>query len=151
MLAGILLGIAIGAARNVYGTDTPHIIPVVEASEPQEVRIEVIIDWTPERVREQIAIAAKKYGVSYEKMNATVMCESGYDVNIQSHHTLSYGREESWGVAQWHIPAGNRNADGVLITKEMALDPIQALDAMAYYFSIGKASSWTCYRDIYLK
>ena len=151
MLAGILLGIAIGAAKNVYGTDTPHIIQVVEASEPQEVRIEVIIDWTPERIKQEIRAAADKYGVSYERMDKTIQCESGYNINIQSHHILSYGREQSYGIAQWHIPAGNRNAEGVLITKEMALDPIQALDAMAYYFSIGKASSWTCYRDIYLK
>lgn len=149
---GIIAGILIDVKR-AEGVQDVHFIEVAEAatSTPQEVRIEVVTDWTRERVREQIQIAAAKYGTSFEKMDATVNCESGYRPDIQSHWTLSYGREESWGVAQWHLPSRNRDASGNLITKEMALDPVQALDAMAYHFSIGNARLWTCYRDIYMK
>lgn len=113
----------------------------------EEVLLEVV--YTEEGIKQLIRDKANKYGVSYEKMNVTVACESGYKADIQSRHTLSYGREQSWGVAQFHIPSGNRNADGKVMTKEMAIDPEQALDAMAYHFSIGNARLWTCYRTHY--
>jgi hypothetical protein len=139
--------------NSVLTYSKPILIQQAIASEevPMEVLIEIKYDWTEERVKQEIKTAADKYGVSYEKMNAVVKCESGYDIDIQSHHILNYGRELSFGLAQWHIPAGNRTAEGKVITKEMALNPIIALDAMAYYFSIGNAKAWTCYRDLYLK
>ena len=151
--SAVLVGILMGILIDVNKAEGVHVVEVAEAatSTPKEVRIEVVVDWSRERVQEQIKLAAEKYGTSYEKMNATVACESHYDVNIQSHWILSYGREESWGIAQWHLPSKNRNAAGEIITKEMALDPVQALDAMAYHFSIGNARLWTCYRNIYMK
>jgi len=115
--------------------------------EPEEVLVEIA--YTKEDIQRIIKEKADKYGVSYEKMSVTVSCESGYKTDIQSHHILSYGREQSFGVAQWHIPSRNRDANGEVITKEMALDPYQALDAMAYHFSIGNARIWTCYRMYY--
>lgn len=109
----------------------------------------MVIDWTKERIEQEIKTASDKYGVSYEKMYNTIKCESGFDIDIQSYHTLSYGREQSFGIAQFHIPSRNRTADGTVITKEMALDPVIALDAMAYHFSQGNAKAWTCYRKLY--
>lgn len=131
----------------------PVIIYEAEASqtveEPQEVQIEVAVNWTQERIEQEIRKVADKYEVSYEKLWYTIRCESGFDIDVQSHHTLSYGREKSFGIAQFHIPSRNKTATGEVITKEMALDPAIALDAMAYHFSIGNAKAWTCYRKIY--
>ena len=112
--------------------------------------IEVEVVWDKERIEEEILKVSEKYGVSYNQMYNTIKCESGFDIDIQSHHTLSYGREQSFGLAQFHIPSRNRTASGTVITKEMALDPAIALDAMAYHFSIGNAKAWTCWRKLYL-
>lgn len=148
--AGIFLGAAIhGLITDYDGSEM--IINHAEAAAPvaRTVRIEVAIDWTRERVLQEVKTAASKYGVSYEKMYKTIACESNFNPEIQSHHTMDYGREESYGVAQFHIPSRNRTADGTVITKEMALNPAIALDAMAYHFSIGNQRLWTCYRNIY--
>lgn len=116
--------------------------------EPEEVLVEVV--YTKEDIKRIAKEKAAKYGVSFEQMDTTIRCESGYKHDIQSHHILSYGRELSFGVAQWHIPSKNRDAHGNIITKEMALDPNIALDAMAYHFSIGNAKIWTCWRMKYM-
>lgn len=132
-----------------------YFTPVVEVAHAEEVIVvpEVVlleVETTEEGIKRIIKEKADKYGVSYEQMSVTVACESGYKADIQSHHVLSYGREESWGVAQFHLPSKNRDANGQVITKEMALDPEQALDAMAYHFSQGNARMWTCYRMNYM-
>jgi hypothetical protein len=149
---GIVTGIIFGILADKYFT------PIVEVAEaevvapaPVEVEVRLEIRYTKADIQRIIKEKAEKYGVSFEKMSTTVACESGYKADIQSGHTLSYGREESWGVSQWHIPAKNRNAEGLVITKEMALDPYQALDAMAYHFSKGNAKIWTCYRMNYMQ
>jgi len=149
---GIAVGIVVGIIIDVYFTpiiEVAHAEVIEEVVQPKEVLLEVAYNWDIVRTKEEIRKAADKYGVSYEKMNATVKCESNYDLDVQSHHILSYGRELSFGLAQFHLPSKNRDAQGVVITKEMALDPLQALDAMAYHFSIGNARLWTCYRMLY--
>jgi hypothetical protein len=146
---GVVLGIVFGIVIHVYFTPFVEEVHAEEQAviEPVEVILEV--SYTKEDIKRIIKEKADKYGVSYERMSVTVNCESGYKHDIQSHHILSYGRELSFGAAQWHIPSKNRDANGVVITKEMALDPYQALDAMAYHFSIGNARIWTCYRMHY--
>lgn len=131
--------------------------PVIYKAEASEVTatatpvlIEVEIVWSKARIEEEIRKVSDKYGVSYTQMYNTIKCESGFDIDIRSQHILSYGQENSWGLAQFHLPSRNRTADGTVITKEMAIDPVIALDAMAYHFSIGNAKAWTCWRKLYL-
>lgn len=70
-----------------------------------------------------------------------------YDTKAQSNHERPDGtREQSYGLGQWYIPAGNIGVDGTKITKEQAQDPKYALDTMAFYFSNGKQHLWTCWR-----
>ena len=149
VIAGVVLGILIDMmqVRNV---------PIVYVAEAKEVvvkedapQIVIKIDWTKERIEKEIRTAADKYGVSYDKMYYTIKCESGFNIKIRSQHILSYGQEDSWGLAQFHLPSRNRDASGKVITKEMALDPAQALDAMAFHFSKGNARAWTCHRNLY--
>jgi hypothetical protein len=148
---GIFLGIGLHVHQTPdFFTEVAHAETIViEEVKPAEVLLEVT--YTKEEIKRIIKEKADKYGVSYERMSVTVNCESGYKHDIQSHHILSYGREESWGVSQFHLPSKNRDANGIVITKEMALDPYQALDAMAYHFSIGNAKMWTCYRMNYMQ
>jgi Transglycosylase SLT domain len=97
VLIGIILGILIDIALQ-----RSTIIYVAEAKEtvaPIPVMIEVKIDWTRERIEEEIRT------VFHENPNTAVAvakCESGLDADVQSGHTLSYGREQSFGIFQIH-------------------------------------------------
>lgn len=143
----ILVGIVLGIVIHVLSQPVVY-VNEVEASEPEEVevKLEVVYTWDRPRVEQEIRTAANKYSVSYEKMYNTIKCESGFDIDIKSNHP----GEDSWGLAQFHLPSKNRTSDGTVITKEMATNPIVALDAMAYHFSTGNARAWTCYRQLYM-
>jgi len=148
VIAGcIVVAIILAACINQLNAMSvvEHInIPVAEASPVgKEVRIEVRVNWTQERIEQELRTVATKYGVSYDKMYNTIKCESNFDIDIQSNHILSYGRENSWGLAQIHLP------DHPSVTKEQAINPTFALDFMAKNFAAGRANMWTCYRMLY--
>lgn len=107
-----------------------------------------------------VAYYSTKWGVSYVDMLATVQCEAKkvtrkgilyYQPSAQSDLLYSFTderrgiyegqREMSFGLAQWHLPDHD-------ITKEQAQDKDFALNRMAEAFSKGKASWWTCYRNL---
>jgi len=96
---------------------------------------------------------ASKYGVSASDMKRVIDCESGWDPAVQSQHKYTQGQvdrhpewgvmvgqyERSFGLVQIHLPAHPT------VTEEQAKDPDFAIDFMAYWFSQGKQSWWTCY------
>lgn len=101
----------------------------------------------------RIGFFASKWGVNETHMSKVIQCESQGSTTLQS---LAIDpktgiREDSWGIAQWNLPANNKTFDDATITKAMALDPDIALDNMAYYWSKGLAYRWTCYKSIYGK
>lgn len=103
-------------------------------------------------VKELIKVKGAEYGVSTRLMEEIINCESNGSTTIQSRHIYSsnkYGptgsREQSFGVSQFHVPAGNKKKDGTVITKEDALNPVIAIDTMAWYLSQGKGRIWSCY------
>ena len=143
ILGGVVLGILI----HLMSQPIVYIREAHADVEPiaKPVMIEIHYNWTHERIDQEIETAAKKYGVSAVKMKATVQCESQYHTDIKS----NFPGEDSWGLAQFHLPARNRTVDGKVMTKEMALDPITALDTMAFMFSKGNAQAWSCFRQLY--
>jgi len=112
-------------------------IPPIATSTP--VRIEVKIDWTRERIDREIEEQAAKYGKNAEHLKKIVQCESGYDVDIQSGHMLSYGREQSFGLAQIHLPSHPT------VSYEEAIDPKFAIEFLAKNY--GKVK-WSCSKMI---
>ncbi len=76
-----------------------------------------------------------------------IECETHFR-NIQSQIYKDGVREDSWGISQFHLPSGNK-FNGKTITKEMALDPNIAVEAMAQIMSKGQYNKWSCYRKIY--
>ncbi len=95
-------------------------------------------------IDEKIVHYAEIYDVDYARLYETVKCESGFDPSIQSLYpdpTGPNGREDSWGIAQIHLP------DHPSITRAQALDPDFALDFMAREFSLGHGNNWTCYKN----
>lgn len=84
---------------------------------------------------------AQKYSISYKEFRDTLWCESHFG-NIQSRivsKTGPNGREDSWGIAQIHLP------DHLDVTKEMALDISFAIEWSAKQFAAGREEMWTCY------
>ena len=103
--------------------------------------VEEII-WTPEMVRELATNKAKEYGLHTKRFLATIECESGFE-SVQSNHYYKGEREESYGVAQIHLPSHPS------VTKEMALEPSFAVDWMAKQWVNDDAELWSCYRLLY--
>lgn len=105
-----------------------------------------------EAIRNKVSELSKEYKVDSDHIMKTLECENkSFDPLLQSGHVKNGKREESYGLAQFHIPAGNKTKDGKVITKEMAQDPETALETMVYYFSIGKARLWSCYNSLFVE
>lgn len=158
IILSIIAGYAVAISADaliVYAEGLlKEVEPAVEVEEvveePVPVRLQVVTDWTPERIKKEVWYRAEKYNTYPDKMWQTILCENPeLKPELQSYIVKDGVREDSWGLAQFHLPSGNKTADGVTITKEMAQTPEIALDAMAYHFSIGNAELWTCFRNIY--
>lgn len=102
--------------------------------------------WTPVEVEKLAEDTARKYGIPIYSFVETMRGESAGFTVI---HGQSYipangpnGREDSWGVAQIHLPSHPE------ITREQAQDPEWALDWAAREFKEGRATKWTEYRKL---
>lgn len=91
---------------------------------------------------------ARAKGIDYDRFYGTLACESEHfrDVRMQSEYKNPHGpngREDSWGIAQIHLP------DHPDVTREQAQDPSFAVPWAAEEFKEGRATRWTCYRLLY--
>ena len=142
VLVGIIMGICIDVIRANWAYQ--YVVEVAHAEElPQEVRIEVVYNWTPERIEEEIRT------VFHEDPDTAVKiakCESGLVADIQSNHTLSYGRERSFGLMQIHAPAWHTKAVA-LGYDDYQTDVLDNLHMARYiYEQAGKRwTPWSCY------
>ena len=87
-----------------------------------------------------------KYNVSSEVMMKVLTCENNqYDTNLQSYHKADTfnGRELSFGLSQIHLPSHPS------VSIEQATDPHFSIEYMASEMSKGRASQWSCYKQIY--
>lgn len=142
VLAGILTGLFIQISLDSATVVQAKSEEVIE--EPEEVRIEVVIDWTKERIEEEIRT------VFHEEPNTAVAiakCESGLKADIQSHHILSYGREQSFGVFQIHAKdhEGTANRLGLEDYRTDVKDNVQM--ARFLYDNRGNFNDWTCFKS----
>lgn len=142
VLAGILTGLFIQISLDSATVVQAKSEEVIE--EPEEVRIEVVIDWTKERIEEEIRT------VFHEEPNTAVAiakCESGLKADIQSHHILSYGREQSFGVFQIHAKdhEGTAKRLGLEDYRTDVKDNVQM--ARFLYDNRGNFNDWTCFKS----
>ena len=100
----VLIGIVTGIVCDILGQ--PLIVQNVQASapveveEPREVRLEVVVNWTPERIEKEIRT------VFHEEPNTAVAifkCESGLIADIE-------GPTQDYGIAQIHAPSWDTKA-----------------------------------------
>lgn len=103
------------------------------------------IAWTQEMVKELAIKQAKKYGLNKERFLKTLECENNFNAKGQSNHYYKGKRENSWGAAQYWLDKPMTLEDGTPITREIAENPALAIPAMAWHFSKGRASKWSCF------
>jgi len=89
-------------------------------------------------------------------MDTIVRCETAgtYDPSIASKHRYLAGNvprgysvgdyEQSYGLAQIHLPAHTH------VSKEQATNPLYAADFLARNLAVGRASMWTCSKQLAL-
>ena len=148
---GVAVGIILGLLLDIHraeGVQDVHIVNVAEASStPQEVRLVVVVDWTRERIIEEI------YKVFPENGNLAVRvadCESGLQADIQSNHVLNYGREESFGIFQIHAKDHQETAERLGLYNYKT-DPGENIALARHIYDDAKARKgdgwipWTCY------
>lgn len=135
ILSGILLS---------WGSKA-HIIEHVNASttEPVPVPVIVRINWTPERIEQEIR---KTFPETPDLAVRVARCESGLVADIQSQHTLSYGQERSFGIFQVHEPDWGKTA-ARLGFENWRTDPGENIKLARYiYEQAGKRwTPWSCY------
>lgn len=142
---GIILGICIDA----YVThNSQPIVYVAEAatieSVEQEVKIKIAIDWTKERIIQEIEKTFPEDPATAIKI---AKCESELDADIQSYHINSQGnREPSFGIFQIHSPDWHNTAIR-LGYENYKTDPGDNIAMARYiYEQAGKRwTDWSCY------
>lgn len=113
-----------------------------EEIEPKEAQVEVIIQWTPERIEKELVSVAEKYEVSAQLMRDIIKCESNGSTTIQSHHTKHGVREQSFGLVQINLPSHPS------VTYDDAINPAFALDFLGKHLAEGNAKMWSCYKMV---
>lgn len=124
-------------------------LPMVYA-EAEEIKIPTLPinpSYSIEQVKTLTDYYGEKYNVSSKVMLNVIQCETHFN-NVQSGIYKDGVREDSWGIAQFHLPSKNK-IDEKVITKEMAMNPNIAVEAMAQIMSKGQYNKWSCYRKIY--
>lgn len=127
------------AARAAAQTSTT----VYESAE-RSVAVSDTRRTSPEGVAKELIVEmSEKYGVDHMVLYNTIMCETAgtFDPTIQARARLWYGREQSYGLAQIHLP------DHPSVTYEQAIDPRFAVEFMAKNMAEGHGNWWVCYRQ----
>lgn len=141
MCVGILIGICTDVIlKNIH---VQEVEAATTIEEPKEVQIEVIIDWTPERIKKEIR---DTFPEQPELAIKIAQCESGLVPNIQSHHKQSYGRERSFSIFQVHEPDWGDDAIRLGLN-DWKTDPAENIKLARYIYEKAgnKFTPWSCY------
>ena len=118
------MGILGGILIDVYnGIPPATIVYAQEPEAPRVIQIEVRINWTEERIQQEIEEQALQYGHSASYMADLIDCESMGSTTIQSNHAYGFTNAKKG------------------IYKGQATDPAFAINFMAK--NLGKVK-WYC-------
>ena len=137
IVGGILIDIKIAEAYKV------EVQEIIVVAEKKEVRIEVVYNSKEsiERHIRDVFPEAPNIAVAIAK------CESGLVPNIQSHHILSYGREQSFGVFQIHAKDWDGKAKALGFGNYRTEVEDNVAMARYLYDARGNFKDWTCYKS----
>lgn len=129
------------------------LFPTTAVSKQEVVVIEEAVkqEWNKKSLIEFATSEASKRGVNVNKFVKTLECEvkkengTGewmYGAQSDVPANGPNGKEDSWGVAQIHLPSHPA------ITRSQAQDPAFAIPWAAQEFAEGRASKWSCWRKL---
>lgn len=127
-------------------TQVERNMPRVEIVQPIDLNSTTSLLERKSAVKILVLHYADKYKVNPEVMMNVLTCENDqFDPDLQSYHPANSfnGRELSFGLAQLHLPSHPE------ISIEQATDPDFSIEYMASEMSKGRASQWSCYKQIY--
>ena len=93
----------------------------------------------------KLLVYSKGTHLSAEKLDQiieTIRCESGF-VAQQSKVVNKGVREDSWGIAQIHLPSHPK------VSREQAMDIDFATQFIVDKFTEGKEEWWSCWKTLY--
>jgi hypothetical protein len=145
IIGGIFcFGVQLYAASTVEVVQASETIEDVKP-EPKVVLIATSTNWTKERIEQEIR---KVFHETPNTAVAVAKCESGLIPDIQSHHTLSYGREQSFGIMQIHAK------DWDAVAKKLGFEKYKTdvehnlgVARKIYDSAGGTFTDWTCYNN----
>lgn len=147
IIGGIVGGTV--AHHLTYDSNGSDIVHVAEAATTtpvaKEVRVEVKIDWTKERIEKEIR---DTFPEDPETAVKIAKCESGLKADIQSRHQLSYGQERSFGIFQIHAPDWHEEAV-LLGYDDYKTDPGDNIKMARYIYDEARGTwrDWSCYNN----
>lgn len=126
-----------------------EVTEVKSVEEPKEVQIEVLIDWTPERIEEEVR---KTFPEAPERALTVFMCESGKDTDRDGKKELqpeAVSPTHDYGIAQINRATWHTTALEIGLT-EYQTDVQQNLQMARYvYEDAGNSfSPWVCDRKV---
>jgi hypothetical protein len=141
---GIALGIILGLVIKIYFSpviETVHAEVEVEPVIAEVVLIEVV--YTKEDIIRKIK---ETFPEDPETAVLIAKCESGLRIEVQSGHTLSYGREQSFGLFQVHSPHWEKTAKRLGYEDYRTdIDDNLALARHIYESAGNSWQPWSCY------
>jgi hypothetical protein len=139
VVGGVLIDIQIAEAYKVE-----EVQAVTVEVKPQVALIEVVYNWTPERLEQEIRETFKE---APNTAVAIAKAEGGLKVEIRSQNKLSYGQEKSYCTFQIHAPDHDATAKKLGLG-DYRTNPKSCVK-LAYhiYKDAGGFSPWTEYRN----
>lgn len=114
------------------------------AQEIKPVKIEVVYNWTPERIEKEIREVFKE---APNTAVAVARSEGGLKVRVQSGNTLSYGREQSHCTFQIHAPDWDDDAKRLGLS-DYRTNPKSCVKLAYYIYKDAEGfTPWTEYKN----
>lgn len=142
VLGGILVGLFIDWSLTNPYVDEVYAQEVVEETQ-QEVRVEVVIDWSKARIEQEIRAVFPEDAETAIKI---ARCESGLVATAQSNHMWRGERERSFGIYQIHYDSWHNKA--IQLGLDRYQTDVQENIQMARYIYDNAGQRWTdwsCY------
>lgn len=132
---GVTLGVIGGILLSYAFLAKGETLVYENVEEPEKVLIEIRVNWTEERIKEEIHSVSQEYGVSEEVMTKVIQCESQFKKDALGDHG------KSRGLVQIH-------SDYHDVSDEEAYDPAYAIRFLAQHLKEGNGNLWTCFRKL---
>jgi len=126
-------------ATNVHASTEKE----VEVKEPREVRLEVIVNWTPERIEKEIRTV---FPESPNTAVAIAKAEGGLVKERQSDHYRDGVREPSFCAFQIHEPSWMKEAKR-LGYGDYKTNPASCIKMARYIYDVGTWDEWSVYNN----